>query len=157
MKNHTMEKIEGAGARSSQSATREELRPEVVVRRLLDEGFTRGRLWVVDELVADDMQEHQPRGPGHPPGPGGVKAVIGSLRLAFSDFQLSVQDLAVAGDVVWTRNLATGTHDGPFGSRAPTGRRIAITVSDVMRVKSGQIVEHWGLPDHLTLMGQLGA
>ena len=129
--------------------------PEVVVRRLLDEGFSRGLLGVVDELVAADMQEHQLREPGHPPGPAGVKAVIGSLRLAFPDFQLAVQDIAVAGNVVWTRNLATGTHDGPFRSRPATGRRIAITVFDVMRVENGRIVEHWGLPDQVTLMRQI--
>jgi predicted ester cyclase len=130
---------------------------EKVVRRLLDEGFSRGRLEVVDELVAEKMHEHQLREPGHPSGPAGVKAVIASLRSAFSNFQLSVQDLALVGNVVWTRNLATGVHDGPFRSRAPTGRRIAITVFDVMRVERGQIVEHWGLPDHLTLMHQLDA
>ena len=157
MKNDASERIEGAGSPGWQSGKREELHPEVVVRRLLDEGFSRGRLRVVDELVAADMREHQPREPGHPPGPAGVMAVIGSLRLAFPDFQLSVQDLAVAGEIVWTRNLATGTHDGPFRNRPPTGRRIAITVFDVMRVENGRIVEHWGLPDHVTLMRQIDA
>ena len=150
MNNDTIEKF-------GESSSTEERRSEEVVRRLLDEGFSRGRLEVVDELVAVGMREHQLREPGHSAGPAGVKAVIASLRSAFSDFQLSIQDLAVVGDVVWTRNVATGTHDGPFRNRPPTGRRIAITVFDVMRVEHGQIVEHWGLPDHLTLMHQIGA
>jgi predicted ester cyclase len=130
--------------------------PEAVVRRLLEEGFSQGRAGVVDQLVADDMVEHQARGPGHPAGPAGVKAVIASLRRAFPDFRLAVQDLAVAGEVVWTRNLATGTHEGPFQNRQPTGRRISIAVYDVMRVRDGRIVEHWGLPDHLALLAQIG-
>jgi predicted ester cyclase len=129
--------------------------PEMVVRRLLEEGFSQGRDVVVDELVAPDSVEHQLREPGHPAGAAGVKAVIASLRRAFSDFRLTVEDLAVAGNVVWTRNLATGTHDGPFRNRQPTGRRISIAVFDVMRVVDGRIVEHWGLPDHLTLLSQL--
>jgi predicted ester cyclase len=129
--------------------------PEMVVRRLLEEGFSQGRTAVVDDLVAADSVEHQLREPGHPAGPAGVKAVIASLRRAFSDFRLTVEDLTVDGQVVWTRNLATGTHDGPFRGRPPTGRRISITVFDVMRVVDGRIVEHWGLPDHLTLLSQI--
>jgi len=131
--------------------------PEMVVRRLLEEGFSQGREAAVDELVAADSVEHQLREPGHPAGAAGVKAVIATLRHAFPDFRLTIEALAVAGDVVWTRNLATGTHDGPFRNRQPTGRRISIAVYDVMRVVDGRVVEHWGLPDHLTLLSQLGA
>ena len=56
-----------------------------------------------------------------------MKAVIASLRRAFSDFTLTIEDLTVAGDVVWTRNVATGTHDGPFMGHPPTGRPIGST------------------------------
>jgi hypothetical protein len=49
-----------------------------------------------------------------------VKAVITSLRRAFSDFRLTIEDLAVSGDLVWTRNVATGTNDGLFMGRPPT-------------------------------------
>ena len=37
--------------------------PARVVRRLIDEGFNRGRLDVCDELIADEMVEHQDYGP----------------------------------------------------------------------------------------------
>lgn len=128
---------------------------EAIVRRLIDEGFSQGRLEVVDELVASDMIEHQRRGRAHPPGLEGVKAVIRSLRRGFSDFRLTIQDLVVVGDVVWTRNIATGTHDGSFREHAPTGRAIGIDVFDVMRVSHGRIVEHWGVPDQLRLLAQI--
>jgi predicted ester cyclase len=129
--------------------------PERVVRQLIDEGFSEGRLAVVDALVAPTMKERQARGPGHPDGPAGVKAVIASLRGAFGDFRLAIQDIAVAGSTVWTRNLATGIHRGPFRGIAPTGRPISILVFDVMRVENGQVVEHWGLPDHMGMLKQL--
>ena len=32
-------------------------------RRLIDEGFSEGRLEVADELIADDLVEHQDFGP----------------------------------------------------------------------------------------------
>jgi predicted ester cyclase len=131
--------------------------PETVARRLIEECFSQGRLALVDELVAPGMKEHQARGPGHPGGPAGVKAVIAVLRAGFADFRLTIEDLAVAGDTVWTRNRATGIHRGQFMGLQPTGRPISIVVFDVMRVQDGRIVEHWGLPDHMTMMAQLRA
>lgn len=130
--------------------------PETVVRRVIDEGFSQGRLEIADELFADELVEHQDFGPGHAPGPEGVKAVITSLRRGFSDFRLTIADVAVAGDVVWIRNVATGTHDGPFMGHPPTGRSVRVDVFDVMRVVDGRVVEHWGVPDRLGLLFQLG-
>jgi predicted ester cyclase len=130
---------------------------EVIVRRLIDEGFSLGRLEVADELIAGELAEHQDYGPNHAPGPEGVKAVIASLHLAFSDFRLTIEDLVVVGELVWTRNVATGTHDGPFMGHAPTGRSIRVDVFDVLRVVGGKIVEHWGLPDRLGVLVQIGA
>ena len=130
---------------------------ELVVRRLLEEGFSQGRLDVCDELVADDGLEHQDFGPEHAPGSAGVRAVISSLRRAFSDFRLTIDELVVAGDTVWTRNTATGTHDGVFMGHPPTGRSVSITVFDVFRVAEGRIVEHWGVPDRLGVLLQVGA
>lgn len=129
--------------------------PETVARRLIDEGFSQGRLEVVDELVSPDMVEHQTRGPGHPRGPEGVKAVIRALRGAFDGFRLSIEDFAVSGDTVWVRNQATGIHRGPFMGLQPTGRPISVAVYDVMRVQRGKVVEHWGLPDHSAMFAQL--
>lgn len=129
---------------------------EIVVRRLIDEGFTRGQLDVCDELIADDIIEHQDYGPDHAPGAAGVKAVITSLRRAFSDFTLEIEDLVVAGDTVWTRNVATGTHDGPYMGHPPSGRRVEIYVFDTMRILGGRVVEHWGVPDRMGALVQLG-
>ena len=54
--------------------------PEALVRRLIEEGFNKGNVDVADELIADDLIEHQWYGPNHAPGPEGVKAVMRSLR-----------------------------------------------------------------------------
>ena len=130
--------------------------PGTVLRRLIDEGFSQGDLDVCDEIVADNVVEHQSFGPDHADGPEGVKAVIRSLRAAFSDFRLEVQDLVVEGDVAWSRNAGSGTNDGPFMGNPPTGRRMRIEVYDVVRVRDGKIVEHWGVPDRLGALFQLG-
>jgi steroid delta-isomerase-like uncharacterized protein len=130
--------------------------PEVVLRRLIEEGFSEGRLEVADELVSDDCVEHQNFGPGHAPGAEGVRSVISSLRAAFPDFRLVVEDVAVRGDMVWARNVASGTNHGSFMGHPPTGRPMRADVIDVVRVRDGRIVEHWGVPDRLSVLMQLG-
>jgi predicted ester cyclase len=130
--------------------------PETVARRLIEEGFNQGNLDVCDELNSGDLVEHQSFGPDHAPGPEGVKAVIRSLRQAFGDFHLEIEDLTVAGDKVWLRMTGSGTNDGSFMGNAPTGRRMRTDVFDIVRVQHGRIVEHWGVPDRLSVLFQLG-
>ncbi len=129
---------------------------ETLARRLIEEGFNRGELDVADALVAPDMVEHQDFGPDHASGPEGVKAVIASLRRAFPDFHLAIDDLAVRGDTVWLRMTGTGTNEGPFMGHPPTGRPMQTAVFDALRVQDGRIVEHWGVPDRLGVLFQLG-
>ena len=102
------------------------------------------------------MVEHQNYGPNHAPGAEGVKAVIASLRRAFSDFYLAIDDLAVDGDTVWLRMTGTGTNDGSFMGHPPTGRRMRTDVFDALRVENDRLVEHWGVPDRLGTLFQLG-
>jgi predicted ester cyclase len=130
--------------------------PEHIFRRLIEEGFNRGDLSVADAVTSPDLAEHQEFGPDHAPGAEGVRAVISSLRRAFSDFHLEIEDTAVSGDAVWARLTATGTHDGPFMGHPPTGRQMRATVFDVVRVVDGRMVEHWGVPDRLSVLYQLG-
>lgn len=130
--------------------------PETVVRRLIDEGFNEGRLEVCDELTDPALVEHQNFGPNHAPGADGVKAVIASLRRAYSDFHLEIDDLTVDDDRVWLRMTGSGTNDGPFMGNEPTGRTMRIQVFDQIRVAGGKMVEHWGVPDRLGALMQLG-
>ncbi len=124
-----------------------------IVQRLMDEGFSQGNLAVCDELFHPAVVEHQR---GNASGVDGVKAVITTLRSWFSDFHIEVEDSIARDDMVWFRNRATGTNDGHLMGFPPTGRRVAITVFDTVRIKDGRIVEHWGVPDQLDTLLQLG-
>ena len=129
---------------------------EAVVRRLIEQGFNAGDLAIADELTSPELVEHQDFGPDHAPGPEGVKAVIASLRRAFPDFHLAIDDVAVRDDLVWLRMTGTGTNDGPYMGHEPTGRPMRTAVLDVLRVDGTRIVEHWGVPDRLGALFQLG-
>ena len=105
--------------------------PESVVRTLIEKGFNEGDLEVVDAITSPELIEHQNFGPSHAPGAEGVRAVVESLRRAFPDFRLTIEDLVADGDTVWLRMVATGTNAGSFMGHAPTGRPIRIDVFDV--------------------------
>ena len=122
-------------------------------RRFIDEGFTEGRLDVCDELVADDMVEHQR---GLRSGPEGAKDTIRTLHAWFSDFELRIDDVAATDDMVWIRCTGSGRNTGSVFGRPPTGRQMSITVYDQLRWRDGKLVEHWGVPDQLSLLVQLG-
>ena len=64
--------------------------------------------------------------------------------------------MAVDGDTVWLRMTGTGTNQGPFMGHAPTGRPMRTDVFDTLRVHDGRVVEHWGVPDRLSTLFQLG-
>ena len=122
-------------------------------RRLIDVGFSDGDLRVVAELVTPDCVEHQR---GSKPGAEGVEDTIRTLRRWFSDFELVIEDLTAEGDMVWARSRARGLNTGSIMGYPPTGKAMEIDVIDIARLKEGKIVEHWGVPDKLGLLLQLG-
>ncbi len=126
---------------------------EAIYRRLIDEGFNKGNLSVVDELVAPNAREHQR---GAEDGPEGAKKTITYLRSAFPDFKITIDEVVVSGDTIWVRQRGGGTNSGRFAGHPPTGRSGVTDVFDIYRIEGGKIVEHWGVPDQLGMMLQLG-
>ncbi len=127
---------------------------EQLFRILIEEGFSKGNTAVFDQYTSPGFVEHQ-YGFSTPDVEGVKKAILG-LHHAFPDFSLIVEDLISNDDKVWGRMTGRGTHKNQFGPLPPTGRKFEITVIDIMRFKEGQLVEHWGVPDRLALMEQLG-
>ena len=136
------------------------------VRRLIEEGFSKGNLKAVDEVVSPTCIEHQRFDPPLPAGAEGVKTLITNLRRMMPDLNLTVEDTIAAGDKVWLRNKARGTNLGEVMGHPATGKRVVIDIIDVCRIEGGRIeggrreggriVEHWGIADNLALLEQLG-
>jgi predicted ester cyclase len=129
-------------------------RNESIVRDFFEQAFNQGRIGAIDKLMSPDLAGHQ--NVGGREGCGAPERVVSLLRQAFSDFHLAVEDVASRGDSAWVRLRATGTHDGPYMAHPPTGRPIEVTVIDILRVANGKIVEHWGVPDGLASLRQIG-
>ncbi len=127
---------------------------EAIVRRTWEELFNQGKLAVADELISPDFKNHA--APGSPPGPASFKGLVTFYRSAFPDAQFTIEDLLADDDKVVMRNTFSGTHRGPFMGVAPTGRRVSQEQIHIVRVASGQVVEHWAVRDDLNLLRQLG-
>ena len=123
-------------------------------RRIIELGIGRGDLSVLEELVAENCVEHQR---GNNPGRDGAKEVTRTLHRWMSEFSLTVEDIAVAGDTVWTRNRARGINSGSVMGNPPSGQAIETDVFDILRFEDGVLVEHWGVADQVGLMQQIGA
>lgn len=122
-------------------------------RRLIEEGFGAGDETVLDELMAPDVVEHQR---GNRPGLEGAKGVVRTLHRWMSDFSLTVEDVAVAGETVWTRNRARGINTGSVMGFRPSGQPVEVDVIDIGRFEDGRLVEHWGIADQMGLLLQVG-
>jgi predicted ester cyclase len=77
------------------------------------------------------------------------------LRPAFPDLTVEILDQVAEGDKVTTRKSITATHLGKLMDIAPTGEKIKIDVIDIVRVKDGRYVEHWGINTLQTLLVDL--
>jgi steroid delta-isomerase-like uncharacterized protein len=128
------------------------------LRRIYQECFNQGNLATADELVAPDSRDTSP---GIPPGvpttgPDGLKGIVSLLRSAFPDLQVTIDEMVAEGDMVVARTTYTGTHRGNFQGIPPTGQRVNWGAVDIVHLRDGQFVSHYGLQDGLGLLQQVG-
>jgi steroid delta-isomerase-like uncharacterized protein len=128
--------------------------PRDLVRRLHAALLSARDPDVVDSFFAHDFVSHN-NPPGFPPGVDGVKQFFSMFRDAFPDVEVEIDEIVAEGDRVAVATTFSGTHQGELMGMAPTGRRVAVTGIDIVRVADGKIVEHRGLTDIVGLMRQL--
>ena len=128
----------------------------VDVVRAFYEPFRTGDTSTYAAILADDWVD-VPLAPGQQQGPAGMGAQIALFRQAMPDYDVTHEDLVVAGDRVAVRNTVSGTHQGAFMGHQPTGRRIEMRTMDLHQVRDGRIVTTWHLEDFAGLAAQLSA
>lgn len=126
----------------------------MLVLRFYDEFLNTGDLDHADELMAFDVKQHSML--DMPNGWPAFQSSMASWYSAFPDLNYNVQDAIAERNMVWVRSIVTGTHDGMFHGRPPTGNRFKIWQLDAYRLKDGKIVEHWDMVDLASLFHQLG-
>jgi steroid delta-isomerase-like uncharacterized protein len=97
------------------------------------------------ELMAPDFVNRSAP-PGMPTGPDGMLHTFNEvLRPALPDLTVEIHDQVAEGDKVTTRKTIRGTHRGELLGVPATNRQVSIDVIDIVRVKDGRYVEHWGV------------
>jgi len=127
---------------------------KAIVRRNTDEVQGQGNFSVFDELFADNFVDHTPQ-ENCGADKAGVRELYQGLRLAFPDFHADIHWQSADGNLVTTFKTYHGTHHGTFLGVRPTRRKVSFESVDVMRVREGKIVEHWGVGNIFSLMKQL--
>lgn len=128
---------------------------KAIVRRFYAE-IDAGNVAAMDDLVAEDFVDHDPPPiPGLAPGREGLKQAF-EIFLRATPGTHEVLDQVAEGDRVATRIRARGRFAESLGEIPATGDELDVTATSVYRVSDGQITEHWGETDSLTLMQQLG-
>jgi predicted ester cyclase len=99
----------------------------------------------------------------HPPFPDvegleAFKEFVTSVRAAYPDFKMTIQEVIVEEDTVASRWTWTGTHtgQGKLIPVPPTGKQVLGTGATFVRNEGGRIVEEWERQDWLGFLQQLG-
>ncbi|GAB3789939.1 ester cyclase [Spirosoma horti] len=125
------------------------------VRRFNQEVIAEGSLDSFNELMDDQFINHSAP-PGTDNGSQGMINTFNNiLRPALTDMKVIIHDQIAEGDLVTTRKTITGTHTGTLMGIPPTDRSVSIEVIDVVRLRNGKYVEHWGINTLPVVLQQL--
>jgi predicted ester cyclase len=101
------------------------------------EGINSGNFDLVEEVVAPDVDDHDPA-PEQGPGPEGFKDMFRTMRTAFPDLEVTPEHMVATEDDVALAYTVTGTHQGGSwawprqGVRSlPGGSRSGVSRTDV--------------------------
>lgn len=127
-----------------------------IIHRLYDEAWNKGNLNVADECYPARFMQHDPSYPDENWGSiDSFKQLVTTLRTAFPDLHIVIEDTIAEGDRVAIRYTVTGTHKGVFNGIPATGKTINITGYEIVKIENGKIAELWNLSDTFTTLRQL--
>jgi steroid delta-isomerase-like uncharacterized protein len=127
-----------------------------LILRFFDEVWNRGNVDVAGEVFADDYVRHDLRPTTARAGGEGQARIAADFRRAFPDLELVVDLIVADADSVAVRWTMSGTHTGPWGGVAPTGRVVVYSGANFFRIRNGRVAELWNHRDDLGLREQLG-
>ena len=119
------------------------------------EAVNTGNFDLFKEAVAPGCVDHDPA-PGQASGPDGYRMFFSQMRTAFPDLKVALEALVADDESIAIAYTLTGTHKGPLGRVAPTGKKMKIRGLQFAKFEDGKMVERWGSSDELGLLSQLG-
>ena len=121
-----------------------------IARRWFTEGWT-GDLAMADGIFSEDLRTN-----GVHVGTAGPVGRIRERLTGFPDLATSIQDMFVSGDKLAVTLMWRGTHTGPYGGVAATGKPVAVRDTAIWHFTGGQVTEIWTLQDQFAFLKQIG-
>lgn len=127
--------------------------------RFYKEVLGNGNIAAIDDLLTENVVEHEQPPPGLTlkPGRAGVKELAKTYVDAFGPIAVQVHAQYQDGDTVVARVTFTGTHIGTFAGIPATNNQLSVEGIDIFRCEGDRIAEHWGQFDAVGMLVQLGA
>jgi predicted ester cyclase len=129
--------------------------PEQIALWVVEQVWNQGDFRLVDQMFAPGALFHY-RGQDFPLTPDFGLQTVRSWRNGFPDFHFKIEDQIVQGNKVALRIPFTGTHQGKFWGLDPTGRKINVTETLILRIEDDKIAEMWEDYDEYGMRVQLG-
>jgi steroid delta-isomerase-like uncharacterized protein len=130
---------------------------KAVVTRVNKEFIEGGNMATFNELFAPDFINHTAP-EGSPKGPEGVIYFFNHLlKPSFPDLKVVIHDQVAEGDKVTTRKSFHATHKADFFGVPASNKPVVMDVIDIIRLKDGKFIEHWGILDMNSVMAQISA
>jgi steroid delta-isomerase-like uncharacterized protein len=128
-----------------------------LIRRWFEEVWNQGREEAIDQLLPNDATLW---GIGRPDqsskGSVEFKKFHRTMRGAFSDMKIAIDQVVQEGDTAFARWTVTAKHTGQNLGKSATHQQVKITGMSAIRVRGGMIVEGWNVWDQLGMARQLG-
>ena len=128
-----------------------------LIDRVWEEAIEKGEMDVVDEAVTSGYVLHTPGAPEPIHGADGLKQYKRTLRAAFPDLSVTIEDRVIGEEAVVDRYTLRGTLEGEFKGVPPTGVEVEISGIIIHYLEDGEVAEDVVEFDVLGLMQQLGA
>ena len=129
---------------------------KAIIRRLYNEVHSGGKLDVIDEIYAPDVEVHVPGLPQDPYGPASIKRMISTIREAFPGARVTIEDIVAENDKVVASVAWRGPHLGREQGVSPYDPMVGWPRIDIYRLFKGRIVEQWADRNDLGALHQLG-
>ncbi|GAA4404109.1 hypothetical protein GCM10023187_20960 [Nibrella viscosa] len=130
---------------------------KVLVRWINKEFIEGGNLQTFNEIFAEDFVNYTAP-PGSPQNRDGVVYFFNHLlKPAFPDLTVEIHEMIAEGDKVITRKSFHATHKGEFFGVQPTHKEVVMDVIDIIQLRDGKYIGHWGILDVHRLLAQLSA
>lgn len=127
------------------------------VIRFNKEFIEQGNINSFQELVDDNVINHSAP-PGSPKGPESMLYFLQNiLRKGFPDMKVEIFDQVAEGDRVTTRKAIHATHLGEFMGIPASNRKVTIHVIDIIRLRNGKYIEHWGASNLGEIVAQISS